>query len=288
MATRAAEPPAVLRVPAPGARPASRRRKFDRVSISGAVGLLVLVLVAWYIVSATTKIPTFVIPTPASVWRSLIGGFMHPLDSPAGWWLHIWVTLREAVVGLIAGSMLGLATGLLIAETRVLEGILMPHVIAIQCMPKAAIAPLLVIWFGFGSTSKTLLAFIMAFFPVLVNSIEGFSATDSGRLELVRSLNASRWQTFRLVRWPGALPFVYAGFQLAVVQSLLGAIIGELISGQAGMGVMLATMTGNFDTAGMFAALAILSVIGVVQYVILAVLRRRLLFWTDVTERSVV
>lgn len=121
-----------------------------------------------------------------------------------------------------------------------------------------------------------------------MNAIEGFSSPDPARLELVRSLNASRWQVFRLVRWPSALPFVYAGFQLAVVQSLLGAIIGELVSGQAGMGVVLATMTANFDTAGMFAALAILSAIGVSQYVVLALLRRRLLFWTDVTERSAV
>lgn len=188
----------------------------------------------------------------------------------------------------MAGSVLGLGTGLLIAETRMIEGVLMPHIIAVQCLPKAAIAPLLVIWFGFGSTSKTLLAFIMSFFPVLVNAIEGFSSPDSARMELVRSLNASRWQVFRLVRWPSALPFVYAGFQLAVVQSLLGAIIGELVSGQAGMGVVLATMTANFDTAGMFAALAILSVIGVSQYVVLALLRRRLLFWTDVAERSAV
>lgn len=262
--------------------------KFDTVSISGAVALLVVAIAAWYAITATTAIPTFVIPTPASVWRSLITGFSLPLDSPAGWWLHIWVTLRAAVVGLVAGSLLGLGTGLLIAETRVLEGVLMPHIIAIQSLPKVAIAPLLVIWFGFGSTSKTLLAFIMSLFPVLVNSIEGFSATDSGRMELVRSLNASRWQTFRLVRWPSALPFIYAGFQLAVVQSLLGAIVGELVSGQAGMGVILATMTANFDTAGMFAALAILSVIGVSQYVVLALLRRRLLFWTDVSERAVV
>lgn len=256
--------------------------------MAGAAALLVLVLAVWYAVTAITVIPTFVIPTPASVWRSLVTGFSVPLDSPAGWWLHIWVTLREALLGLVAGSALGLGTGLLIAEMRVLEGVLMPHVIAVQCLPKVAIAPLLVIWFGFGSTSKTLLAFIMSFFPVLVNAIEGFSATDSGRMELVRSLNASRWQAFRLVRWPCALPFVYAGFQLAVVQSLLGAIVGELVSGQAGMGVLLATMTANFDTAGMFAALAILSVIGVSQYAILALLRRRLLFWTDASERTVV
>ena len=264
------------------------RRKFDALSIAGAVALLALVLAAWSVVTATTAIPTFVIPTPASVWRSLIAGFSAPLDSPAGWWLHIGVTLQEALSGLAAGSVLGLGIGLLIAETRVLEGVLMPHIIAIQCLPKVAIAPLLVIWFGFGSTSKMLLAFIMSFFPVLVNSIAGFAAADSGRLELVRSLNASRWQTFRLVRWPCALPFVYAGFQLAVVQSLLGAIVGELVSGQAGMGVVLATMTANFDTAGMFAALGILSVIGVVQYFLLALLRRRLLFWSDVSERTVV
>ncbi len=265
-----------------------RRGGFDRVAIAGALGLLALVLAVWVTVSATTSVPTFVIPTPASVWRSLVSGFVAPLDSPAGWWLNIGVTLREAVGGLVIGSLAGLALGLLVSETRVLEAVLMPHIIAVQCLPKAAIAPLLVIWFGFGSTSKTLLAVVMSFFPVLVNAIEGFASPDPSRMELVRSLNASRWQMFRLVRWPSALPFVYAGFQLAVVQSLLGAIIGELVSGQAGMGVVLATMTGNFDTAGMFAALVILAVIGVSQYVILALLRRRLLFWTDVTERSVV
>ncbi len=290
MSIRAADSvPETARRPAGTRSPRARERgKFDRTSISGAAGVFLFALIAWYVVSATTSIPTFVIPRPASVWQSLVGGFAQPLNSPAGWWLHIWVTLREALAGLAAGSILGLATGLAIAEARVLEGILMPHVIAIQCLPKVAIAPLLVIWFGFGSTSKTLLAFIMSFFPMLVNAIEGFSATDSGRMELVRSLRASRWQAFKLVRWPSALPFIYAGFQLAVVQSLLGAIVGELVSGQAGMGVIIATMTGNFDTAGMFAALIILSVIGVFQYGILALLRRKLLFWSDVAERSVV
>ncbi len=290
MSIRAADSvPETARRPAGTRNPRARERgKFDRTSISGAAGVFLFALIAWYVVSATTSIPTFVIPRPASVWQSLVGGFAQPLNSPAGWWLHIWVTLREALAGLAAGSILGLATGLAIAEARVLEGILMPHVIAIQCLPKVAIAPLLVIWFGFGSTSKTLLAFVMSFFPMLVNAIEGFSATDSGRMELVRSLRASRWQAFKLVRWPSALPFIYAGFQLAVVQSLLGAIVGELVSGQAGMGVIIATMTGNFDTAGMFAALIILSVIGVFQYGILALLRRKLLFWSDVAERSVV
>lgn len=168
MATRPAEVPRATGWPrARAARSARRRGKFSTLSISGAAALLVLVIAAWYLVTALTTIPTFVIPTPASVWRSLVGGFALPLSHPGGWWLHIGVTLREAIGGLVAGSVLGLGTGLLIAETRMIEGVLMPHIIAFQCMPKAAIAPLLVIWFGFGSTSKTLLAFIMSFFPVL-------------------------------------------------------------------------------------------------------------------------
>jgi NitT/TauT family transport system permease protein len=154
-------------------------------------------------------------------------------------------------------------------------------------MPKVAIAPLIVIWFGFGLTSKIVLAALLAFFPMLVNAVEGLRAADGGRLKLMRSLDASRWQTLRHVRLPYAMPFFLAGVELAGIYSMLGALVGEFVGAQKGIGYWLMAMNMNVDTSGSFALLVLLALYGICLQRGVAVIRRRSLFWAQTQRKAV-
>jgi ABC-type nitrate/sulfonate/bicarbonate transport system permease component len=140
---------------------------------------------------------------------------------------NFWVTLCEALLGFVIAAVTGIMLGAVIAQFRLMEQTFYPYLVALQTLPKIAIAPLIIVWFGFGISSKVIIAATVAFFPVLVNVIVGLKTIDPAKLDLMRSLRASRWQTFRLVTFPNALPFVFAGLDIAVVFSVLGAIVGE-------------------------------------------------------------
>jgi NitT/TauT family transport system permease protein len=148
-------------------------------------------------------------------------------------------------------------------------------------MPKIAIAPLIIVWFGFGIGSKVVIAATVAFFPVLVNVIVGLKTIDQSKLDLMRSLDATRWQTFRMVKLPNALPFVFAGLDVAVVFSVLGAIVGEFVGAQQGLGNLILQFNFSLDIAGVFAVLILLSVLGVALHLIMQALQKRLIFWAE-------
>jgi NitT/TauT family transport system permease protein len=144
-----------------------------------------------------------------------------------------------------------------------------------------AIAPLFIIWFGFGMTSKVMMAGIIAFFPILVNVIAGLRSTDAQQMELMRSIRASRWQIFKMVQLPNALPMIFAGLHIAAIFSILGAIVGEFVGSRQGLGNLILQMNINLDTAGVFAALVCLSAMGIAVHVLMHWLQRRILFWAD-------
>ena len=148
-------------------------------------------------------------------------------------------------------------------------------------MPKIAIAPLIVVWFGFDTSSKVVIAATVAFFPVLVNVVVGLKTIDAGKLELMRSLRATRWQTFRLVQFPNALPFVFAGLDVAIVFSVLGAIVGEFVGAQRGLGNLILQFNMTLDIAGVFAVLIMLSLMGVALHLIMQAIQRRIIFWAE-------
>ena len=143
------------------------------------------------------------------------------------------------------------------------------------------IAPLFIIWFGFGITSKIIMAGIVSFFPILVNVITGLRSTDAQKIELMRSLRASRWQTFKMVKLPSALPMIFAGLHIAVIFSILGAIVGEFVGSKKGLGNLILQMNFNLDTAGVFAALVCLSTMGITLHLVMHWLQRRVVFWAD-------
>ncbi|MEK6709678.1 MAG: ABC transporter permease [Nitrospinota bacterium] len=251
-------------------------------------------------------VPSFLLPAPSAVGVALLRGlFLVGLDTSVGadffgamqnsYYLHIAHTFLEAILGFLIGGFIGFGLGLLFLQSEVVEEIILPYVVAFQTLPKLAIAPLFVIWFGYEIHSKVLLAGLVAFFPLLVNTMVGLKSAQTDQIDLLRSLSASRWQTFWKLQFPNAMPFIFAGLELAVVFSLLGALLGEFVGagqclwggrGQCGLGVLLMQMSFSSDTTGTFAVLIILAVMGVIMHKAVKLLRRKVLFWAPETGRN--
>lgn len=194
---------------------------------------------------------------------------------------NLLVTATQAMSGFLIGSTMGVAIAALITRSRIIEQALVPYLVALQSLPKVALAPLLVVWLGFGMSSKIAIAAIISFFPVLINSIVGFSTVESEKIEFMRSLVASRWQTFKIVLLPNALPFIFAGLNVAVVFSVTGSIVAEFVGATRGLGNLLMQMNYNMDIAGMFAVLVVLAFMGASFHGIVRFLHRKIVFWAE-------
>ena len=234
---------------------------------------------AWEWVVRAWSIPDFLVPAPSTVAGALVRGVRSGL-----YVANFWVTLSEALLGFAIAGVTGIALGALIAQFRLLEQTFYPYLVALQTLPKIAIAPLIIVWFGFGISSKVIVAATVAFFPVLVNVIVGLKTIDAAKLDLMRSLRASRWQTFRLVTFPNALPFVFAGLDIAIVFSVLGAIVGEFVGAQRGLGNLILQFNFSLDIAGVFAVLILLSAMGVVLHLIMQAVQKHVIFWAEPDE----
>jgi NitT/TauT family transport system permease protein len=221
-------------------------------------------------------VPAYIAPAPSAVLASLAGGLRSGLYLE-----HFWITLYETLLGFGIAAVSGIVLGAVIAQFRVLEQTVYPYLVALQTLPKIAIAPLIIVWFGFGISSKVVIAAMVGFFPVLVNVIVGLKTVDQSKLDLMRSLNATRWQTFRLVKFPNALPFVFAGLDIAIVFSVLGAIVGEFVGAQRGLGNLILQFNFGLDIAGVFAVMILLSVMGVVLHLLMQFIQKRVIFWSE-------
>ena len=241
--------------------------------------VFVLFVGSWEWVVRAWNIPEFLVPAPSTVAGALGRGLRSGL-----YVANFSVTLSEALLGFLIAAVAGIAMGAVIAQFRVLEQTFYPYLVALQTLPKIAIAPLIIVWFGFGISSKIIVAATVAFFPVLVNVIVGLKTIDPAKLDLMRSLRASRWQTFRLVTFPNALPFVFAGLDIAVVFSVLGAIVGEFVGAQKGLGNLILQFNFSLDIAGVFAVLILLSVMGVALHLAMQAVQKRLIFWAEPDE----
>ncbi len=239
-------------------------------------GLFVLVTGAWELGFWLAEVPLYIAPAPSAIFRSLVSGMKSGIFIE-----NALYTLSEAMLGFLCAAVAGIAIGSLIAQSRFIEKTLYPYLIAIQTTPKIAIAPLFIIWFGFGMTSKVIMAGVVAFFPILVNVISGLRSTDLQRVELMRSLRATRWQVFTMVRLPSAAPMIFAGLHIAVIFSILGAIVGEFVGSRKGLGNLIMQMNTNLDTAGVFAALVCLSAMGITLHLVMHWVQRRVLFWSE-------
>lgn len=237
-------------------------------------GTLFVVLAVWEATVRLSGVDAFIFPTPSGVAAAMV-----EMAIDGSLVRNFWVTFGETVAGFAIAAFLGIGLGALISEFRWARRTVYPYLVALQTVPKIAIAPMLVLWFGFGITSKIVIAATIAIFPILVNTIEGLTNTDETRIDMLRSLGGTRAQVFRMVKFPSALPFIFAGLGSGVVLSLLGAVVGEFVGARAGLGNLILIVNARMDTAGVFAILIVLGSIGIALNILLQAVQSRVVFW---------
>ncbi len=240
------------------------------------LAVFTVLVLAWEYVVYAWAIPGFILPPPSAIAKTFWLGFATGAFIP-----DLAVTAFEAIGGFMIGSLIGLVLGGLIVMFPIIERIVYPYVVALQTVPKVAIAPLFVVWFGFGMTSKLVVVVLVSLFPVLVNVIAGLRAVEQERLDLLGALSASRWQIFWHLRFPNSLPFLFAGLNTAVVLSVIGAIVGEFVGAKEGIGFRILQANYNLDIAGVFALFAVLSMLGLSMYWTLRLIERKVVFWSS-------
>jgi NitT/TauT family transport system permease protein len=218
---------------------------------------------------------TIVLPHSWQILRA----FWEGVASTGVFWPHLTVTFAEILCGFALGAGCGLILGVAIGESRILQVGLFPYLIALQTTPKVAIAPLFVVWFGFGMTSKVLIAAMISFFPVVINVITGLHSADPNRVEMLQAFCASRLQIFLWARLPAALPYIFAGLRISIALAVIGAIVAEFVGSQSGLGYLILQYDFDFNIAGIFSLLIILSALGVSFNLIMERLQRRIVFW---------
>jgi NitT/TauT family transport system permease protein len=239
------------------------------------------ILALWQGAVILFDLPEFILPPPGLVWRSLANGLWRTPFDAGGYWYHAGVTVFESLLGFLLGSLVGTVLGFALAQWRSLEVASYPFIVAFQALPKVALAPLLVIWFGFGFEGKVYITTIITFFPVLVGAMSGAQSVDPDRLELARSCNADNWQIFRKIILPSSLPYLFAGLNVASALAVLGAIVGEFVGAKAGLGMLLMQYNQAMEIAPVFALLLILGIIGFVMNYAIKMLERRFCFWAQ-------
>jgi len=242
--------------------------------------VLIVSLLIWEAAVRALHVPAFILPPPSQVLLALQRG------ATGNVYFHdLWVTLVETLLGFTLGSALAFVLGTLLAASRTAEYFLYPYIVMFQSMPKVALAPLIVVWFGLGLTSKVVSAALVAFFPLLVNTVVGLRSAEEERVDLMRSLAATERQIFWMLRLPSALPFIMAGLEVAMVFALVGAIVAEFVGAEAGLGMLIQSRNFTMDVAGEFAVLFLLALMGLGLNWILVSIRRRVLFW-NVSEKA--
>ena len=237
---------------------ARRRRRVRAVNILGRTLVLAVLLGLWSLVAAFY--PPILVPGPVETWHAFLA------DS-ATIWKNTPATLIEIALGFLLGSALGIGLGALIAQSRWAEVVIAPYLVVSQAVPKVALAPILVIFLGFGIASKVAMAALIAFFPLLENTTAGLRRVDPDSLRLLQSLGASRWQIFVKLRIFSALPLVFAGLRVAAVLATLGAVVAEFVAGNKGLGALLVTSMGTLTTPLLYATMVVLTALACGVYV---------------------
>jgi len=237
--------------------------------ISGTLALLL-----WWLITRWSELPVFILPSPLIVWRRFLAVLQYGCLIR-----HASFTLLEVALGLISGALLATVTGYLLAKSSTLERLLSPYLVASQAIPIVAIAPLLVIWFGPGLFSKVLIAALIVFFPVLVNTVMGVRAVPQDLRDLMRSLRATRWQTLTFLEIPAALPVFLGGLRVGATLSVVGAAVGEFVGSDRGLGFLINIGRGQYDTALVFVAVFTLVMLALLLYGAVILLEQKLLVW---------
>jgi NitT/TauT family transport system permease protein len=234
--------------------------------------LILAIFVLWELVIRVFRIPPYLIPTPLAVAKMLVAE-----------WPRLWqnglFTAYATLGGFALSIIIGIPIAMLIAYSRLVESYVYPLLVFSQSVPKIAIAPLFVVWFGFGIFPKVISAFMLGFFPVVVATVMGFKSIEPDMIDLARSMRASRWQMFIKFSLPQALPSIFAGLKVSATLAVVGAVVGEFVGSNSGIGYVLQIANGNFDLPLMFAALFVLSMMGVILFALVDLAEKLMIPW---------
>jgi len=242
---------------------------------------LIAILLLWQLVTMLKVYPAFIIPPPLAVLEKL-----RMVIADGTLWLHTQTTLVAVVVGLLVGLGIGVIFGYLIAKSPLLENLLSPLIVAFQSMPVVAYAPLLIIWFGSGPTSKIVTSALIVFFPMLMNTIVGIRNVPLPLRDLLRSMRATRWQTFVKLEIPAAMPVLIGGLKISATLAVIGAVVGEFVSANAGLGFWINLARSQYDTPLVIVAVLTLTMIARLLYGLVSLLERQVLAWQKHTDRN--
>jgi NitT/TauT family transport system permease protein len=238
--------------------------------------ILVLVVLLWKACIAVFDLSPFVLPQPEKV----AGGMKELVESP-GFWGHVQTTLTETLVGFVIALVAGVAIGAVLGRIAWLERALRPVIVASQVVPKVALVPLFIVWFGFGMTSKIVIAALLAFFPIMLNVMLGVRSVDPGQRDVMRSLNASRMQTFWRLEYHSTLPYVIAGMEIGIVFAIIGAVVGEYLGGNKGLGYLIVSSLNALNAEQLFAVIVVLTLLGFALFLAVVGLKRFLIPWHE-------
>jgi ABC-type nitrate/sulfonate/bicarbonate transport system permease component len=242
------------------------------------LGLIALLLGLWQVACSTgavadaLSLEDFLVPSPSEVASSLWENRSLLAE-------NAWVTLREMLLGILAALVVGVGFAVLMHRWRVLRDASYPLIVASQTIPIVVISPILVVWFGYGITAKVLIVALICFFPITVNALDGLRSVDPEAVKMMRSLNASRWQRFRRVEAPAALPSLFTGIKIAVVVAPIGAVFAEWSGSSSGLGHLIQSDTAYFMVARQFATVVVLSALALTLIGIVALAERRVVTW---------
>jgi NitT/TauT family transport system permease protein len=245
-----------------------------RKGVAASFALFVVFLAAWEWGPRLLNIPTFIIPPPSKVATEFVR-----MWQVSGLLLHTGITTAEVLVGFAIGSLLGALGGYLLGMSRVAEIALSPYILALQIAPKVAFAPLFIMWMGFTVYPKILVAILIVFFPILVNVLTAIRTVDIDLINLARSFKATRAQIFWKIEFPTTLPALFAGLRIGATLAVVGVVVGELVGGNLGLGYLLVLGEGQADTAMVFVAILMLTLIGSIAYLLVIVVERRVLHY---------
>lgn len=245
----------------------------DRIlRVLGPTMVLMALLVIWEVWVRASDTPRWMLPAPTDIAQSFRDDWQLLLK-------HTRVTLLEVLVGFSIALVAGLLTGIAIDSSRIIERALYPLLIASQTIPMVVLAPLFLIWMGYGLMPKVLITALVAFFPLAVNTVDGLKSADRDLLKLLKSMGSSGWQTFRLVKVPSALPLIFGGARISVAFSVIGAVFGEFVGAKEGLGYLMDRSAPQFETPRVFACIVILAAMGVSLFLLVSVVERIALPW---------
>jgi NitT/TauT family transport system permease protein len=267
--------PVELRDTAVAAPPTAAARSEWLTVMAWRVGLTIAGLSVWELVSGRLIKP-FWISSPSAIWAQLADWI-----ATGELWMHVEITLTETVLGFGFGAITGIAVGLALGLNRRLAAVLDPFIIAFYSLPKIALAPLFILWFGVGLLSKVVLATFVVFFLVFYNTYAGTLAVEQELVDVLRLMGATRWQIVRKVMLPSVLIWIFTGMKISVPYALIGAVVGEMMASNKGLGYLIQAAAGQYDTSGVFAALFVLMIIASGLHAVLKYSENLMLRWKE-------